>query len=131
MVRSRIVASLLLISITYTTPAIAVLSADDYLRITMQMKELSRASQQGQLLQDSQIIRPSPKEREAISQLLATKPRPKTLNDADIKYLKDLLDKTIWFGFEQRIMHEIWTEVSGKEWHPGEGTHPLKNESSP
>jgi len=32
-------------------------------------------------------------EREAISQLHTAKPRPKTLKDADMKYLRDLLDK--------------------------------------
>jgi hypothetical protein len=69
---------------------------------------LNQASQQGQLLQDSQIVRPSMKERDAINQLLTTKPRPKTLNDADIKYLRNLLDKAAWFDFERRMVHEIW-----------------------
>ena len=41
--------------------------------------------------------------------LSATNPRPKTLTDADIKYLKDLLDKAARLSFEQ-----IWTEVSGR-----------------
>ncbi|MGH7181281.1 MAG: hypothetical protein ACREJN_04795 [Nitrospiraceae bacterium] len=43
-----------------------------------------------------------------------TKPRPKTLTDADMKLLKELLIKPTWFSFEQRIVHDIWAEVSGK-----------------
>ena len=77
------------------------------------------------------MVRPSPRERDAVSQLLTAKPRPKTLKDADIKYLKDLLNKAAWFGFERRIVHEMWTEVSGKEWHDTEVSQPPKNEKSP
>ena len=62
------------------------------------------------------MVRLSLKEREAIYQLLALKPRPKTLKDADMKYLKDLRDKAAWFGFEQQMVHEIWAGTSGKEW---------------
>jgi hypothetical protein len=92
---------------------------------------IGQASRQGQALEGTQIVRPSPRERAAISQLLTTTPRPKTLKDADIKYLEDLLNKAAWFGFERRIVHEIWTEVSGKEWHDTEVTQPPKNEKSP
>jgi hypothetical protein len=60
-----------------------------------------------QVLDGSQIVRPSLRERAAISELLATTPRPKTLKDADIKYLKNLLNKETWFGFEQRIAYEL------------------------
>ena len=121
----------LLLTITIFTPALAVLRAEDALRIQMQLPQKSQTQRQGQVLEGSQIVRTSPRERAAISQLLTTKPRPKTLKDADIKYLKDLLDKATWFGFERRIVHEIWTEVSGKEWHDIEVLQPPKSEKSP
>ena len=120
-----------LLAITIFTPAIAVLSAEDAVRIQMQLTPRSQASRQGQVLEGSQIVRPSPRERDAVSQLLTAKPRPKTLKDADIKYLKDLLNKAAWVGFERRIVHEMWTEVSGKEWHDTEAFQPPKNEKSP
>jgi len=113
------------------TPAIAVLSADDAVRIQMKLTQRIQASRQGQVLEGSQIVRPSPRERDVVSQLLTIKPRPKTLKDADIKYLKDLLNKAAWVGFERRIVHEMWTEVSGKEWHDTEVSQPPKNEKSP
>jgi hypothetical protein len=112
-------------------PAIAVLSAEDAVRIQMQLTQRSQASRQGQVLEGSQMVRPSPRERDAVSQLLTIKPRPKTLKDADIKYLKDLLNKAAWVGFERRIVHDMWTEVSGKEWHDTEVSQPPKNEKSP
>jgi glucose-6-phosphate-specific signal transduction histidine kinase len=121
----------LLLAITILTPAIAVVSAEDAIRIQIQLTQRSQAPRQGQVLEGSQIVRPSPRERDAVSQLLTTKPRPKTLKDADMKYLKDLLDKPAWFGFERRIVHEMWTEVSGKEWHDTEVSQPPKNEKSP
>jgi hypothetical protein len=120
-----------LLAITIFTPAIAVLSAEDAVRIQMQLTQRSQASRQGQVLEGSQMVRPSPRERDAVSQLLTAKPRPKTLKDADIKYLKDLLNKAAWVGFERRIVHEMWTEVSGKEWHDTEAFQPPKNEKSP
>ena len=101
------------------------------LYIQMQLAQRSQAPRQGQVLEGSQIVRPSPRERDAVIQLLATKPRPKTLKDADMKYLKDLRDKPAWFGFERRIVHEMWTEVSGKEWHDTEVSQPPKNKKSP
>jgi hypothetical protein len=113
------------------TPATAVLSAEDAVRIQMQLTQRSQASRQGQVLEGSQMVRPSPRERDAVSQLLTIKPRPKTLKDADIKYLKDLLNKAAWVGFERRIVHDMWTEVSGKEWHDTEVSQPPKNEKSP
>ena len=88
-----------LLAITIFTPAIAVLSAADAVRIRMQLTQRSQASRQGQVLEGSQMVRPSPRERDAVSQLLTAKPRPKTLKDADIKYLKDLLNKAAWVGF--------------------------------
>jgi len=121
----------LLVAITILTPAIAVVSAEDAVRNQMQLTQMVQAPRQGQVLEGSQIVRPSPRERDAVSQLLTIKPRPKTLKDADMKYLKDLLDKPAWFGFERRIVHEMWTEVSGKEWHDTEVSQPPKNEKSP
>ena len=120
-----------LLAITIFTPAIAVLCAEDAVRIQMQLTQRSQASRQGQVLESSQMVRPSPRERDAVSQLLTAKPRPKTLKDADIKYLKDLLNKAAWVGFERRIVHEMWTEVSGKEWLDTEAYQPPKNEKSP
>jgi hypothetical protein len=76
-------------------------------------------------------VRPSPKELAAISEVLETRPRPKTLTDADIKYLKELLGKPAWYGFEQRIVHEIWTEVNGKEWRNTEGAESPRRSTSP
>ena len=110
--------------------AIAVLRAEDAVRIQMPLTQTGQTSRQGQVLEGSQLVRPSPRERDAVSQLLMAKPRPKTLKDADMKYLKGLLDKAAWFGFERRIVHEMWTEVSGKEWDDTEVPHLLKNEKS-
>ena len=118
-------------AITIFTSAIAVLRAEDTLRIQMRLPKKSQTSRQGQVLEGTQMVRPSPRERDAVSQLLTIKPRPKTLKDADIKYLKDLLNKAAWVGFERRIVHDMWTEVSGKEWHDTEVSQPPKNEKSP
>ena len=117
--------------ITIFPPAIAVVSAEDAVRIQLQSTQRSQAPRQGQVLEGSQIVQPSPRERAAVIQLLTTKPRPKTLKDADIKYLKDLLNKPAWVGFERRIVHEMWTEVSGTEWQNTEVSQPPKNEQSP
>jgi len=121
----------LLLVVSIFTPAIAVVSADDAVRNQMQLTQRSQASRQGQLLEGSQTVRPSPRERDVVSQLLTAKPRPKTLKDADMKYLKNLLDKPAWFGFERRIVHEMWTEVSSKEWHDTDVSQPPQNEKSP
>jgi len=76
-----------------------------------------------QLLQQEQaarrehmLVRPTPQEREAVRTLINMKPRPKTFTEADMKYLKGLLDKAAWMGGEQRIVHEMWTEATGKQW---------------
>jgi hypothetical protein len=108
----------------------AVLSAEDAVRIQMPLTQAGQTSRQGQVLEGSQLVRPSPRERNAVSQLLMAKPRPKTLKDADIKYLKGLLDKAAWFAFERRIVHEMVTEVSGKEWHDTEVPNPPRSEKS-
>ena len=121
----------LLLVITIFPPAIAVVSAEDAVRIQPQSTQRSQAPRQGQVLEGSQIVQPSPRERAAVIQLLTTKPRPKTLKDADMKYLKDLLNKPAWVGFERRIVHEMWTEVSGTERQETEASQPPKNEQSP
>ena len=118
----------LLVAITILTPAIAVVSAENAERNQMQLTQLGQTPRQGQVPEGSQIVRPSPRERDAVIQLLAIKPRPRTLKDADMKYLKDLRDKPAWFGFERHIVHEMWTEVSGKEWHDTEVSQPHKKE---
>ena len=122
------VLNFLLVAIAIFTPAIAAVRAEDAVRIQMQLTQRSQAPRQGQVLEGSQIVRPSPRERDAVIQLLAIKPRPQTLKDADMKYLKDLRDKPAWFGFERRIVREMWTEVSGKEWHDTEVSQPHKKE---
>ena len=118
----------LLVAITILTPAIAVVSAENAERTQMQLTQRSQAPRQGQVPEGSQIVRPSPRERDAVIQLLAIKPRPRTLKDADMKYLNDLRDKPAWFGFERRIVREMWTEVSGKEWPDTEVSQPHKKE---
>ena len=122
------VLNFLLVAIAIFTPTIAAVRAEDAVRIQMQLTQRSQAPRQGQVLEGSQIVRPSPRERDAVIQLLAIKPRPRTLKDADMKYLKDLRDKPAWFGFERHIVHEMWTEVSGKEWHDTEVSQPHKKE---
>lgn len=122
---------LLLLAITCITPAIAALRAEDALHVQTQLTQTSQASRRGGTLEGAQMVQPSPKERAVVSQMLTTKPRPKTLNDADIKYLNDLLHKAAWYGFERRIVHKMWTEVSGKEWRDTEVSHFPKNEKSP
>jgi hypothetical protein len=122
---------LLLLAITSSTPAIAALRVEDVLRVQTQLTQTSQASRQGGPLEGAQMVQPSPKERAVVSQMLTTKPRPKTLNEADLKYLNDLLHKAAWYGFERRIVHKMWTEVSGKEWHDTEVSQPPKTEKSP
>lgn len=120
--RKQKVLIVLLLAITMNMmPAISLLRAEDTSRIPMQLTQMSQAPRKGPFLEGSQIVRPSLREREAIYQLLALKPRPKTLKDADMKYLQNLRDKGTWYGFEQRMMHEIWADVNGKEWRDTEG----------
>ena len=120
--RTRRVLIVLLLAITMNMmPAIPVLRAEDTSRIPMQLTQMSQAPGKGPFLEGSQMVRPSPREREAIYQLLALKPGPKTLKDADMKYLQNLRDKETWYGFEQRMVHAIWADVNGKEWRDTEG----------
>jgi hypothetical protein len=97
------------------------LRAEDALPVPIQLTQLSQPPGKWPIPEDSQMVKPTQKEREAIHQLLATKPRQKALPNADRKYLKGLLDKAAWIGFERRVVHEMWTEMSGKEWRDTEG----------
>lgn len=111
----------LLLAITMNiAPGMSILRAEDALRVPMQLAQVNQPTRKGLVLEDSQMVKPTQKEREAIHQLLATKPRQKTLKNADRKYLKGLLDKAAWVGFERRVVHEMWTEMSGKEWRDTE-----------
>jgi len=123
--------SMLLVTTMYVLSAQPASSAETETGIQMYKTQTSQSSRQGEPLQGSLRVRPSPKELAAISEVLAIRPRPKTLTDADIKYLKELLGKPSWYGFEQRIVHEIWTEVSGKEWRNTEGAEMLRNKTTP
>ena len=126
------VSTVLFLAITViVVPAGEVVWAKGAVPIQAQLSERGQSSRQGRAPEGPQTVRPSPKEREAVSQLLAAKPRPKTLKDADIEYLKSLRDKPAWFGFERRIVHEMWTEMSGKEWQDSEVSQSLKNEKFP
>ena len=104
----------------HAIPAISVLCAEDTSRTPMHLTQASQAPRKGGFFDGSQTVRPSSKEREAIYQLLALKPRPKTLKDADMKFLQGLRDKTSWSTFEHRGVHEIWADVNGKEWRDTE-----------
>ena len=104
----------------HAIPAISVLRAEDTSRTPMHLTQASQAPRKGPFLEGSQMVRPSPKEREAIYQLLALKPRPKTLKDADMKFLQGLRDKSSWFVIERRMVHEIWADVNGTEWRDTE-----------
>jgi hypothetical protein len=126
------VSTVLFLAITIiVVPTGEVVRAEHAVSIQVQLSERSQASRQGRAPEGPKMVRPSPKEREAVSQILATKPRPKTLKDADIEYLKGLRDKPAWFGFERRIVHDMWTEMSGKEWQDSEVSQSLKNEKFP
>jgi hypothetical protein len=102
-------------------PGMSVLRAEDALPVPMQLAQVNQPPRKGLVLEDSKVVKPTQKEREAIRQLLSANPRQKTLKNADRKYLKGLLDKAAWVGFERRIVHEMWTEMSGREWRDTEG----------
>lgn len=106
--------------VMHAIPAISALRAEDTSRAPMHLTQASQAPQKGGFFEGSQMVRPSSKEREAIYQLLALKPRPKTLKDADVKFLQGLRDKTSWSTFEHRGVHEIWSDVNGTEWRDTE-----------
>lgn len=115
-IRARVLAVLLLAIAINGSPAISMLHAEDTSHIRMHVAEMRQAPRKGPVLEGSQMVRPSPREREAVHQLLALNPRPKTLKEADVKYLQGLRDKASWFVLERRMVHEIWAEVNGKEW---------------
>lgn len=114
--RARVLVVLLLTIAMNGSPTISVLHAEDTSHIRMHVAEMRQAPRKGPVLEGSQMVRPSPREREAVHQLLALKPRPKTLKEADVKYLQGLRDKASWFVLERRMVHEIWAEVNDKEW---------------
>ena len=113
---ARVVIVLLLAITVNATSAISVLRAEETPRVPMQLTQLNQTPRKNPFLEGAQIVRPSPKEREAVHQMLALKPRPKTLKAADMKFLQGLRDKASWFVLDQRMVHEIWAEVNGKEW---------------
>jgi hypothetical protein len=113
--------ALLLTTAISIAPGMSMLRAEDPPHIQVQSTQMNQTPRKGPALEDSQMVKPTQKEREAIHQLLATKPRQKALKNADRKYLKGLLDKPTWIGFERRVVHEMWTEMSGKEWRDTEG----------
>jgi hypothetical protein len=112
----RVVIVLLLAITMNATLAISMLRAEETPRVSMQLTQLNQTPRKNPLFEGGQMVRPSPKEREAVHQMLALKPRPKTLKDADMKFLQGLRDKASWFVLDQRMVHEIWAEVYGKEW---------------
>jgi len=116
----KVLMALLLATAMPIAPGMSILRAEDALPVPMQLAQVNQPTRKGLVLEDSQMVKPTQKEREAIHQLLATKPRQKTLKNADRKYLKGLLDKAAWVGFERRVVHEMWTEMSGKEWRDTE-----------
>ena len=111
--------------------ATAVLSAEEDGTIRIYTGQTSQASRRGETFQSSQLVRPSQRERDAIREVLKTKPRPKILTDADVKLLKELHSKPTWFGFEQRIVHDIWAGASGKKWPDTDGAASPGNKTSP
>ena len=131
MMRAQVSIGLLLTVAAMVTTAVEVLRAEGAVPIQVQLTQRSQASGQGRAPEGPQTVRPSAKERAAVSQLLAARPRPKTLKDADIEYLKGLRDKPAWFSFERRIVHEMWTEMSGKEWQDSEVSQFPRNEKFP
>jgi hypothetical protein len=112
----RVVIALLLAITVNATSAISLLWAQETPRVPVQLTQMSQTPRKNPFLEGGQKVHPSPKEREAVHQMLALKPRPKTLKGADIRFLQELRDKGTWFAFDQRMVHEIWAEVHGKEW---------------
>ena len=116
---SGVLIVLLLAIALYATSAISVVRAEETPRVPMQLTQLNQTPRKNPFFEGAQMVRPSPREREAVHQMLALKPRPKTLKDADMKFLQGLRDKASWFVLDQRMVHEIWAEVLGKEWDDG------------
>lgn len=76
------------------------------------------------------LVRPTPQEREAVRTLININPPPKTFTEADINYLKGLLDKAARMGGEQRIVHEMWKEAMGKQWETRNADSQLQREGA-
>jgi hypothetical protein len=112
----RVVIVLFLALGLHATSAMSVLRAEETSHVPMQLSQLNQTPRKNPFLEGGQMVRPSPREREIVHQMLALKPRPKTLKDADIRFLQGLRDKASWFVLDQRMVHEIWSEVHGKEW---------------
>ena len=112
----RVVIALLLAIGLNATSAISVLRAEEMSHVPMQLAQLNQPPRKNPFLEGGQMVRPSPREREAVHQMLGLKLRPKTLKEADIRFLQKLRDKGTWFSFDQHMVHEIWSEVYGKEW---------------
>ncbi len=127
----RVLALFLLAIIIYFAPATGVSRAEDGSPIPVQLPQKNPTVRQGQVLEGAQAVRPTLKERDAVNQLLSIKPRPKTLTDADMKYLKNLREKPTWLGIERRIVHEMWAELNGTEWRDPEVPQPSRNDKSP
>ena len=113
---ARVMIVLLLAITVSATSAISVLRAEETSRVPMQLTQLNQTPRKNPFFEGGKMVRPSAKEREAVHQMLALKPRPKTLKAADMKFLQGLRDKASWFVLDQRMVHEIWSEVNGKEW---------------
>jgi hypothetical protein len=97
---------------------------------TQELMEMLVYQDSQSTLNEQKFFRPSPQEREAINKLIDMKPRPKTFNEADVTYLKALLKKAAWLGSERRIMHEMWAEVTGKQWGASDGNTPKQPEGT-
>ena len=92
--------------------------------------EVMQYQQSQEVQNDQRLFRPSPQEREAVNNLIDMKPRPKTFNDADIRYLKGVRDKAAWLGAERRIMHQMWTDATRKQWGAGDADSPKQPQSA-
>ncbi len=71
-------------------------------------------------LRDRQVVHPTEDEREAVTTLLAMRPRPNSLSRAEVTFLRSLAGDRIWTGGEERTLHKIWKDVTGKSWPPSE-----------
>ena len=121
----------LLVTMIHVIPTQATSSTEGVAQTQIYKTQSSQSSRQGEPPQGPLRVRPSPRELAAISEVLAMRPRPKTLTDADLKFLKELLGKPAWYGFEQRIVHEVWAEVNGKEWRNTEGAESPRKSTLP
>src|ERR1700692_3742064 len=91
---------------------------------TQDLMEMLLHQESQSALNDQKFFRPSPQEREAINKLINMRSPPKTFNEADVTYLKALLNKAAWLGSERRIMDEMWAEATGKQWGASDGNTP-------